>query len=110
MTSGYLSYKDLATLLKYKTHTNTHCAYNFINLSTESLQCKNMPCKSNTQVRNKYKQGIHKQAFLFLYFIAPWCFYYCNRITVKNLKIFLENVHGTDLKSLLCELSWKVDV
>lgn len=88
MTSGYLSYKDLAVLLKYKTHTNTHHAYNFINLSTESLQCKNILHKSNAQVRNKYKQRINKQAFLFLYFIAPWYFYYCNRITVKNLNFF----------------------
>lgn len=51
MTSGYLSYKSLAILLKYKTDTSTHHAYNFINLSTESLQCKNIPHKSKTQVK-----------------------------------------------------------
>lgn len=68
MTSGYLSHMGLAILLKYKTYPSTHHAYNFVNLSIERLQCKNLLHKGKTQLRNKAK---NKQTFLFLYLLLP---------------------------------------
>ena len=86
-----------------RTHTNTQHANNFINLGTESLQCKNIPHESNPQVRNTSKE-CNNRPFYFPILSLPDVSTTVMELLWKIL-ILLENVHAADLKSLSCEPS-----